>query len=151
MFSIPGESCCSLPGLQFITGGQRGCWYQTLLQWKPPPPSSCDQCGVTVSGQQPEAQGWAFLQNEKRSTCTHNWTSEPFERHMLTCFTAISPTSLFLSTARVSNVSPLSHNNHADCQSELLPQSRGRQQLRLLVSTPHQLPVAPPPCCQKHL
>lgn len=71
--------------------------------------------------------------------------------HMFTCCTAIPPTSLFLSTARVRSMSAVSHNNLADCQSELLPQSRGRQQLRLLVSTPHQLPVAPPPCCRKHL
>lgn len=64
---------------------------------------------------------------------------------------AIPPTSLFLSTARVRSVSADSHNNPTDCQSELLPQSRGRQQLRLLVSTPHQLPVASPPCCRKRL
>lgn len=92
-----------------------------------------------------------FCAKWKHSTYTHNWTSEPMQCHMFTCCTAIPPTSLFLSTARASSASTVDHNNPADWVSLNLPQSRGRQQLRLLVSTPHQLPVVPPPCCLKRL
>lgn len=143
-------SCCFLPGLQFTIGGQRGCWYQSLLQWKPPPPSSCDLHGVTVSVQQAEAKWWAFLYKMKTQHMhtLNKLTHAVSHVHLLHCNPSYFPFSQYSQGKHCVGCQP-----QQPCRLSVwtLLQSRGRQWLRLLVSTPHWLPVVPPPCCRKRL
>lgn len=87
-------SCCFLPGLQFITGGQRGCWYQSFLQWNPPPPSSCDLCGVTVVHNSQKPSDGPFLYKMKTQhmyTQLNKWTHAVSHVHLPLPFLSVQP------------------------------------------------------------
>lgn len=80
-----------------------------------------------------------FVQNENTAHIyIHSWTSKPMQCHKFTCCTAIPPASLFSQYSQGEQC--VGCRPQQPCrlsQSELLPQSRGRQKLRLLVSTHH--------------
>lgn len=115
-------SCCFLPGPQFNTGGQRGCWYPCFLQWVPLPfitwPVWGDRLRTTARSL---ALGLFFFfinTNWKHSTCTYSWKSEHHavsRVHLPLPFFSVEP---LLAVCRLSAAT----TSLADYQSELVLQ-----------------------------
>lgn len=142
-------SCCFLPGPQFNTGGQRGCWYPCFLQCVPPPLRhvTCVGWPSAHNSQKPRAGPFFFFFYKYKLKTQHMYIQ--LKERTLCSVTCSPATSLFLGRATVGSVSAVSSHNKL-CRLSVWTFTAG-QQLTLLVSTPNWLPVVPPPCSQKHL
>lgn len=86
-----------------------------------------------------------FCKKWKHSTCTHSLTSEPMQCHMFTCHFPFCQYSQGEQCVGCQQPQQPYRLSGWTCTAEL------GQQLTLLVSKPHRLPLVPPPCCRKWL